>query len=79
MAAPVTEAVTFVKKVRKSNFSSMEVTVLMEKVEENLDVIQSKFTNTITNQKKTKIWAGICDAVNSVGNERRTVKVEESE
>lgn len=62
------------KKVRKSNFSSAEITTLMDKVEENLTVLNSKFTNTITNQRKNKIWQDIADAVNSVGNEKRTVK-----
>ena len=47
----------------------------MERVEENLDVLQSKFTNAITNQRKATIWSGIADvAVNSVGNEKRSVK-----
>lgn len=37
------------KKVRKSNFSPTEIAILTEKVQLNLDVIQSKFTNTVTN------------------------------
>ena len=40
------------RKARKQNFSASEIAVLTEKVEENLSVIQSKFTNSVTNQKK---------------------------
>ena len=41
-------------KARKQNFSASEIAVLKEKVEENLSVLQSKFTNSVTNQKKMK-------------------------
>ena len=40
------------RKARKQNFSASEIAVLTEKVEENLSLIQSKFTNSVTNQKK---------------------------
>lgn len=37
------------KKVRKANFSPAEISVLTEKFEENMDILQSKFTNSVTN------------------------------
>ena len=42
------------RKARKQNFSASEIAVLTEKVEENLSVLQSKFTNSVTNQKKNE-------------------------
>ena len=55
------------KKARKSNFSASEISVLMEKYEENMEILQSKFTNSITHPKKNKIWEEIAEAVNAVG------------
>ena len=42
------------KKVRKANFSPAGISVLTEKFEENIDILQSKFTNNVTNAKKEK-------------------------
>ena len=47
MASPASSC-----KARKPNFSTSEIAVLTEKVEENLSLIQSKFTDSVTNQKK---------------------------
>ena len=55
------------KKVRKSNFLPSEISVLTEKFEENMDIPQSKFTTSVTNAKKNKIWEEITEAVNAVG------------
>ena len=60
------------RKARKQNFSASEIAVLTEKVEENLSLIQSKFTNSVTNQKKNEMWKKIADAVNAVGVAMRT-------
>ena len=49
-----------------------EIAVLTEKVEENLTILQSKLTNSVTNQKKNEIWQKISDAVNAVGVTVRT-------
>ena len=40
------------RKKRKLNFTVSETNILTRKVEENLDVLQSKFTNSVTNQRK---------------------------
>ena len=55
------------RKARKQHFSASEIAVLMERVEGNLSLIQSKFTNSVTNQKKNEMWKKIADAVNAVG------------
>ena len=60
------------RKARKQNFSASEIAVLTEKVEESLSLIQSKFTNNVTNQKKNEMWKKIAEAVNAVGVAMRT-------
>jgi hypothetical protein len=40
------------KKIRKANFSATEISVLTERVQESLEILQSKFTNSVTNQEK---------------------------
>ena len=60
------------RKKRKLNFTVSEINILTSKVEENLDVIQSKFTNSITNQRKNKIWDEITCEVNALGVANRT-------
>lgn len=62
------------KKVQKANFSPAEISVLTEKFEENMDILQSKFTNSITNAKKNKIWEEISEAVNAVGVTARSTQ-----
>jgi len=59
-------------KARKQNFSTSEIALLTEKVEENLSLIQSKLTNNVTNQKKNEMWKKIADSVNAVGVAMRT-------
>ena len=61
------------KKARKQNFSPTEIATLTEKVEETLAILQSKLTNSITNQKKNELWSKIAAAVNAVGTEKRTL------
>ena len=62
------------KRSRKTNWSDSEITVLTEKVEENLDLIRSKFSNNVTNAKKNAAWLEITEAVNAVGVAYRTVQ-----
>ena len=63
------------RKPRKHNFSASEVSVLTEKVAQNLQILQSKLTNSVINQKKKNVWTEITAAVNAVGAEKRTVAV----
>ena len=51
------------RKKRKLNFTVSEINILTSKVKENLDIIQSKFTNSVTNQRKNKIWDNITKEV----------------
>ena len=48
--------------------------MLTEKVEENLDLIQSKFSNNVTNAKKKTAWLEITETVNAVGVAYRTAQ-----
>ena len=40
----------------KNNGSDLDITILTEKVEENLDLIRSKFSGSITYAKKNVTW-----------------------
>jgi hypothetical protein len=60
------------KKERKLNFSVTEIDTLTSKVHENLDVLQSKWPNAITNQRKNKIWDKITQEINAIGVANRT-------
>ena len=60
------------RKARKQNFTTSKISVLTEKVEEDRSVLQSKLTNSVTNQQKNEIWAEIVDVVNAVGAKKRT-------
>ena len=40
----------------KNNGSDLDMTILTEKVEENLDLIRSKFSSSITYAEKNATW-----------------------
>ena len=63
-----------VERKRKKNFSVNEITVITESVRKNLEIIQSKLTNSITNNRKTEAWEEITRDVNAVGQENRTIQ-----
>ena len=52
------------KKARKSNFSASESAVLTKKYEENIEILQSKFTTSVTKSTKNKVWEEIVVVVN---------------
>ncbi|XP_078364030.1 uncharacterized protein LOC144648297 [Oculina patagonica] len=60
------------KRPRKPNFTAAECMLLLEVAEQHLDVIKSKFSSTITNKNKTKVWEEITERVNSLGVCKRT-------
>ena len=62
------------ERKRKPNFSMNEMSVITDSVRKNLDIIQSKLTNNITNKKKNQIWEEITKNVNAVGKANRTVQ-----
>ena len=61
------------KRARKANFTPAECAIILEAAEQNLNVIKSKFSSTLTNKNKTKVWEEITDKVNALGVCRRTV------
>lgn len=65
---------TKVERKRKPNFSVNEISVITEGVRKNLETIQSKLTNSVTNKKKCQIWEEITKDVNAVGKANRTVQ-----
>ena len=58
---------------RKQNFSVYKIEFITDNVKKNLDLIQSKLTNAVTNKKKQMLWEEITQAVNAVGTAKRTV------
>ena len=48
--------------------------MLTEKVEKNLDLIRSKFSNNATNAKNNAAWLEITEAVNAIVVAYRTVQ-----
>ncbi|KAG1714590.1 hypothetical protein GQR58_001019 [Nymphon striatum] len=51
------------------------LTILCELVENNIDIIQSTQTNSVTNAKKTKVWKEITDKLNvRADGQKRTVE-----
>ena len=58
----------------EANFSPAGISVLTEKFEENMEILQSKFTNTcLTNAKENKMWEEIRGVVNAVSLTTRTL------
>ena len=55
------------ERKRKLNFSTSEINKITELVEENLQVIRSKFTNSITNKTKDEIWTKMPDKLMQLG------------
>ena len=47
------------RRARKANITSSELAVLIEQVDENDNVLKSKFTDSMTNAKKNEIWTEI--------------------
>ena len=43
-------------------------------MEKNIEIINSKFSNTVTNEKKKKIWENITIQINALGIANRTAK-----
>ncbi|XP_022808767.1 t-SNARE domain-containing protein 1-like [Stylophora pistillata] len=61
------------KRARKPNFTPAECAVILEEAEENINIIKSKFSSTLCNKNKTRIWEEITEKVNALGVSKRTV------
>lgn len=59
-------------KKRKQNFTSAECNLLVDLVEKNMDTLRGKFSSTLTNAKKQKLWETISNKISSLGYEKRT-------
>ena len=55
------------KRSGKPNFTAAECALICDAAEQNLSVIKSKFSSTLTNKNKTKVWEDITARVNSLG------------
>ena len=53
------------KRARKPHFTPAECAVIFEEAEENINII--KFTSTLTNKNKTRVWDEIINKVNALG------------
>ena len=62
-----------VKRARKPNFTPAECAVIFENAEENINVIKSTFSSTLTNKNKSRVWEEITNKVNSLGVCKRDV------
>jgi hypothetical protein len=47
------------KRSRKPNFKQEELSVLVDEVEKNKTVILGKFSDTVSNERKKKLWISI--------------------
>ena len=61
------------KKKWKPNFTTRELTIITENVGVNKGILQSKFTDNVTNKTKTETWEAITEKVNAVGVANRTI------
>ena len=50
------------------------MTIITENVEANKCILQSKFTDNVTNKNKTETWKAITEKVNAVGVANRTIQ-----
>ena len=54
------------------NLTAAETTLLVDLVEKNLPTLRGKFSSTVTNIRKQKIWQDITSQLSSLGYEKRT-------
>ncbi|XP_025108701.1 myb-related transcription factor, partner of profilin-like [Pomacea canaliculata] len=61
------------KRLRKSNFSEMEIKILLHEISMESELLSSCFSNKVTLQKKQEIWKNIAAKVSACGVAVRTV------
>lgn len=61
------------KRARKPNFTLAECAVMFEEAGENINIIKGKFTSTLTNKNKTRVWDEIANKENALGICKRSV------
>ena len=60
------------KRLKKCNFSREEIFLIQREVEKYYNIINSKHSNIITNEKKKKAWTEIAEKTSSLGVAIRT-------
>ena len=60
---------------KKKIFTTRELTIITENVEANKGILQSKFTDNVTNKSKNETCKAITEKVNAVGVTSRTIYV----
>jgi hypothetical protein len=60
------------KRLKKCNFSREEIFLIQREVEKYYNIINSKHSNIITNEKKKKVWTEIAEKTSSLGVAIRT-------
>ena len=61
------------KRPRKPNFTPAKCEVIFQEAEENLSIIKSKFSSTLSNKNKSRVWEEITSKVNALGVCKRSV------
>ena len=61
------------KRKKEPNFTTRELTIITENREANKGILQSKFTDNVTNKTQTETWKAITEKVNAVGVANRTI------
>ncbi|XP_013415849.1 t-SNARE domain-containing protein 1 [Lingula anatina] len=62
------------RRSRKQNFSHLETSMIMKKVEKHIHILLDKNTDKETNLAKHRIMWEITEAVNSLGESKRTIQ-----
>jgi len=60
------------KRSRKPNFKQEELSVLVDEIEKNKTVILGKFSDTVSNERKKKLWISIATKCSAIGDNKRT-------
>ena len=60
------------KRLKKCNFSREEIFLIQREVEKYYNIINSKHSHIITNEKKKKAWTEIAEKTSSLGVAIRT-------
>ena len=61
------------KRPGKPKFMPAECAVIFQEAGENLSIIKSKFSSTLSNKNKSQVWEEITSIVNALGVCKRSV------
>ena len=72
-ASLLTMVLPKIKQARKTNFSSLETSMLLEEYTAERDFLQSCFSTEVTNKRKRAAWEVVKNRVSASGVAYRTV------